>query len=138
MSETTSSPEPETGPVATGPPPPAYVERGPYREPHRRRGLLAVAAAVLIAAGTVFIVAVIFFTGFILGAHSGGHRGGEGHRGHHDSAMMEHHGPGAMPRGQFERPIGPFGGPGGPGGPYFQPPQPSQPGGPTTTAPARP
>ena len=66
MSESTSTPEPATGPVATAAPPPqpAYVEREP-----RRSRLTAVAAWVGIVAGVVFIVAVIFFTGFILGAH---------------------------------------------------------------------
>ena len=72
MSETTSTPEPATAPVATTTPPPqtAYVEREP-----RRSRLNAVAAWVGIVAGVVFIVAVIFFSGFVLGAHSGGHRG---------------------------------------------------------------
>jgi hypothetical protein len=87
----------------------------------------------------VFIVAVIFFSGFILGAHSGGHGGPGGHKGDRDAAVF-HRGPPPMfpmgPRGEFERPGPPF----GPGGPSFQPPQspgaPQSPG--STTAPARP
>ncbi len=75
---------------------PVSVERQPNR-------LYQVAAWVGIAAGTVFIVAVIFFSGFFLGRHSGGH----GHFGGHG-------GPGMM----MDRPWGPGpmrGGPGGPG-----------------------
>ena len=71
MSEPTSSPnEPTTSPVATTTPPPqpTDVERDP--EPRRSR-VTAVAAWVGIVAGVVFIVAVVFFSGFILGAHSG-------------------------------------------------------------------
>ena len=76
MSETPSSSEPATGPVATAKetaaaPPPTYAE------PRRHSRLTAVTAWVGIVAGVVFIVAVIFFSGFVLGAHSGGgHRGG--------------------------------------------------------------
>ncbi len=72
MSESTSSSnEPTTSPVASTAAPhpqPTYVERD--REPRRSR-LTAVAAWVGIVAGVVFIVAVIFFSGFILGAHAG-------------------------------------------------------------------
>jgi hypothetical protein len=132
MSETTSS-EPATGPVATAAPPPVATTS----EPVERRGhsrLTAVAAWVGIVAGVVFIVAVIFFSGFILGAHSGG-RGGW-HHGDGDRDFIIHKGPPPMfpmgpPRGEFERPF-PF----GPGGPNFQGPQgPQQPSAPSTTAP---
>src|SRR6187200_1470076 len=54
-------------------PPPAAVE------PPRHSRLTAVAAWVGIVAGVVFIVAVIFFSGFFLGAHSGGGHVGWGH-----------------------------------------------------------
>lgn len=122
MSETTSSSEPATGPVATPAPPPAYAERA------RHSRLTAVAAWVGIVAGVVFIVAVIFFSGFILGAHSGGPRGGG------EFGMM-HKGPPPMfpmiPRGEFN-PPGPGFPPFGPGGPNFE-----KPNGPTT-APSRP
>jgi hypothetical protein len=137
MSETTSSSEPATGPVATpaqppAAPPPAYVA------PQRHGRLTAVAAWVGIVAGVVFIVAVIFFSGFILGAHSGGHRG-EGHGGRDHGFMMHRGGPPPMfqegPRGEFERP-GPGFGPFGPGGPNSEVPSPSN--APSTTAPSRP
>lgn len=136
MSETPSSSEPATGPVATAAPPPAAptVEA---TEPRRHNRLTAVAAWVGIVAGVVFIVAVIFFSGFFLGAHSGG-----GHRGHHrgdgEVAIFHKGGPPPMfpmgPRGDFERPFPPF----GPGGPNFQGPSSQQPNGPSTTAPSRP
>ena|ERR1700742_1238365 len=126
MSETPSSSEPATGPVATAAPPP---EAPPpvYAEPPRRNRLTAVAAWVGIVAGVVFIVAVVFFSGFILGAHSGGGHGGWGHGHRHHGSMMHRGGPPMFPmgpRGEFDRP--------GPGGPNFSPQQPS---GPTTTAP---
>jgi hypothetical protein len=134
MSETTSSSEPATGPVATATPPPE-APRAVVAEPRGHSRLTAVAAWVGIVAGVVFIVAVVFFSGFILGAHSGGHRGG--HDGGGEMAIF-HKGPPPMfpmgpPRGEFERPF-PF----GPGGPNFQGPQgpaPQQPSSPSTTAP---
>jgi hypothetical protein len=99
-----------------------------------------VAAWVGIVAGVVFIVAVIFFSGFVLGARSGGGHGW-GHHGDGDRGFaVFHRGPPPMfpmgPRGEFPRgPFGP-GGPAGPGGPGFE--QPQAPGAPSTTAPARP
>jgi hypothetical protein len=84
------------------------------------------AAWVLIVAGTVFVVAVIFFSGLVLGWSSGGHDGW--HRGYYGGhsggcpmtgpgGMM---GPGGMtgPGGM----MGPGGmGPGGPMGPQQTP-----------------
>lgn len=136
MSETTSSSEPATGPVATATPPPE-APPAVVAEPRGHSRLTAVAAWVGIVAGVVFIVAVVFFSGFFLGAHSGGHRGGHHGDGDREFGII-HNGPPPMfpmgpPRGEFERPF-----PGGPGGPNFQGPQgpgPQQPGGPTTTAP---
>lgn len=136
MSETTSSSEPATGPVATAEPPtvaqPAVVDES---RGHSR--LTTVAAWVGIVAGVVFIVAVVFFSGFILGAHSGG-RGGWHHGDGDREFGIIHKGPPPMfpmgPRGDFERPFPPM----GPGGPNFQGPQgpgPQQPGAPSTTSP---
>lgn len=56
----------------------------------RRGGLHRLAALVAVIAGIVFIVAVIFWSGFVLGAsaghrHHGGHEGG----GQHNSEMMQ-------------------------------------------------
>src|SRR5689334_11217974 len=96
MSEpTSSSDEPTTRPVATSTEPTAHsthVERdqSTHVERDRRHSrVTAVAAWVGIVAGVVFIVAVIFFSGFILGAHAGG-----GHRWHHgggDREFSMHH-----------------------------------------------
>jgi hypothetical protein len=112
---------------------PTYVEREP-----RRSRLTAVAAWVGIVAGVVFIGAVIFFSGFILGAHGGGHRGGHHGGGDREFAIEHRGGPPPMfpmgpggPGGGFER-QGPGFGPGGPG----SRPEPSQ--APPTSAPARP
>ena len=142
MSETSTSSEPETGPVAT----PSSEQPVVREEPRRSRATIA-AAWVGIVAGVVFIVAVIFFSGFILGAHSGGgYRGHDGPRGDRDFAIF-HRGPPPMspmgPRGELGPGPG-FGGPGGPGaggpgGPRFESPQPGEPSqpGPATT-PSRP
>lgn len=116
--------------AAPPPPGPAYK--------HSR--LNRVAAWVGIVAGVVFIVAVIFGTGVIVGKHSGGPRGG--FERHHERAILHRMGPPPMfPMG----PMGPaFGGRGGqPGEPGMQPPgQPGQPGQPPTAtvtpAPGRP
>ena len=130
MSETPTSTEPTTGPIEaaqpqaiapTPPPPPPYVQE---RKPSR---LNAVAAWVGIVAGTVFVVAVIFFSGFILGAHSGGgHHGGGGPGGHRGGGQMHEDG---RPMGPMFRPGPGFIFPGGPGGfPGFGPG--AEPGGP--------
>lgn len=82
----------------------------PTPPPHQTPKVFKAAAWVAIAAGTVFIVAVIFFTGYILGKHAG--HGGFHHRQHHQHpAMMlrpgsPHGGPAAVRPGP---------GPGGPG-----------------------
>jgi hypothetical protein len=118
MSETT---EPQTHPVTTAPSDPVVVEPE-VRRPNR---VATAAAWVGIVAGTVFVVAVIFFSGFILGKHSdGGGRSGGGHeRGH---GMMFDRGfpPGApmMPMRPGQA-VGP--GPAGPGN--AEPNQPTPP-----------
>ncbi len=128
MSEPTPSSEPATTPVA---PPQQHAQ---FERDGRRSRLTAVAAWVGIVAGIVFIVAVIFFSGFVLGAQSGGgHRGGH----HGDRGFANMH-PGGMPPmfpmgpgPRFERP--PFN-PGGPGSP--PPGAPTQ--APSPPAPSRP
>jgi hypothetical protein len=87
-----------------------------------------------IVAGVVFIVAVVFGTGFMLGAHSNGHDRGGHHRGGHDRpGMMFHRGgppPMMLPGMRMDH---------GPGGPNAGAPGPSQrPETPPTMAPARP
>src|SRR5262245_25104105 len=138
MSETPSSSEPATGPVAAAAPPhepPPAAPPPAYTEPPRRNRLTTVAAWVGIVAGVVSIAAVVFFSGFILGAHSGGgHRGWHHGRGDHGFAIM-HKGPPMFPmgpRGQFGQPGPGMQPPFGPGGPNFGPQQPSSP---TTTPP---
>jgi hypothetical protein len=87
MTETTESPTTPT--LTVDPPPPAPVDREtPRREPGR---LYQVVAWVGIVAGVVFIVAVVFFSGFFLGRHMGpahGHFGPHHGRGVH----FFHHG----------------------------------------------
>jgi len=144
MSETTTSTsEPATGPVATAPPPQDPPPAAPVvrDEPHRSK-VTAVAAWVGIVAGVVFIVAVIFFSGFVLGANSDGHRGPGGHKRDHGFAVFRG-GPPPMfpmgPGGEFERPGPGFGPPQMPGGPRFEPTQPGGPQSPgPTTTPSRP
>src|ERR1700733_7092454 len=109
MSETSETPTARSS-TATAPAPVA-TEPVSYRAPR----VFQLAAWVAIFAGTVFIIAVIFFTGFMLG-HSGGHH----HHGHHHKhhAMMHHQ----------------LGGPGGPGGQGWN--GANQPGAPASGAPA--
>ncbi|WP_197379046.1 hypothetical protein [Mycolicibacterium mengxianglii] len=133
-------PEHPTQPVVAN----ESVVRTAVEHRDRRSSRVVQAAAwVGIVAGTVFVVAVIFFSGFILGRHSdgGGHSGGAGR---HHGMMFGDGGPGApmmpMRPGQGFGPGGPDG-PGGPGmygpgqegsGPA-QPNQPTSPGAPTPT-----
>ncbi|OBF14112.1 hypothetical protein [Mycobacterium sp. ACS4331] len=102
MSETLEPSNDPTGPLRTETVPPAVVEQKPNR-------LYQVAAWVAIVAGTLFIVAVVFFSGFVLGRHSDG---GDGHFRHHGDMMFDRGGP-MGPMG----PMGPGMNPGGPGGP---------------------
>ncbi len=117
MTETHASSEPATGPVATAtPPPPRHVPPAPaygQASPERRPSKLYRAAAwVVIVAGVVFIVAVVFFTGFILGRQTGG--------GHHRFADYRDR----VPMMPMERQGPPFVLPGGPNVTVPQPPQP--------------
>ena len=120
MSEATPPPEtsePTTGPVLTPPthpgvglpptgPAPVYVERSSR--------LTKAAAWVGIVAGSLFIVVVIFGTGFFLGNHFDNGPRGHDRKGHE---MVMRPGPGMPPRGprgDSERRPG-FHGPFGPG-----------------------
>lgn len=61
---------------------------GPARWDERRRGhrIYKLAALVVIVAGIVFIFAVVFWTGLMIGAHGGGH----GHHGGHHGGGYSH------------------------------------------------
>lgn len=101
-------------------------------EAQRRTSRVVTAAAwVGIVAGTVFVVAVIFFSGFILGKHSdgGGKFDGPGSGRHHEMMFERGFAPGPpmMPDrpGQGMAPGGPgFAGPAGPGNAGPQQPAP--------------
>jgi hypothetical protein len=163
MTEPTSSPEqsePATGPVYATPPsapgataptaPPPGPPTGDYRpapppqqQPHTvyvpqpSSRLTKVAAWVGIAAGSLFIVAIVFGTGFFLGKEVGG---GRDHHHQHGQDWQRQAQPmfPQGPRGDFQR--GPnYAGPFGPGGPIIAIPAPpdgsgpgGNPGGPTT------
>jgi hypothetical protein len=140
MSETPDQSTDATAPLDTevpvaAPAPPA--ERRPNR-------LNQVAAWVAIVAGTLVILAVVFFSGFILGRHADGGPQHHRHHGHH--MMFDRGGPmGPPPMPPGMHPGGPSGpgeghrwpgpgnfGPGGPGGPGA-PERPTQTQAPTPT-----
>lgn len=146
MSEPTATPEqapdnsePATGPVLTPPPvaAQAYQPIGPPQPVYVQESsrLSKVAAWVGIVAGSLFIVVVIFGTGFVIGKQVG-----DGPRGHHRGGHETGRQPGPPmppmgPRGDFERRPG-FAGPFGPGGAIIEIPRP--PGGSGPDAPAGP
>ncbi|MDI3312906.1 MAG: hypothetical protein QJR12_01030 [Mycobacterium sp.] len=83
---------------------------------HRPNRLYQAAAWVAIVAGTVFVVAVVFFSGFVLGRHAGPHHFRPQH--HHAAVFHPRHahrGSGPMaPRGPVRGPGGVTPGPGQP------------------------
>src|ERR1700733_2936281 len=104
MSETSETPTVRSSTAtALAPAEPVVVHRAPR--------VFQAAAYVAIVAGTVFVLAVIFFTGFMLGK-SAGHHGPHGHHHKHHAMVHPHR----------------FGGPGGPGGQWGTPPGATQPG----------
>jgi hypothetical protein len=134
MTETAEHPTTPT--LTADPPPPPPVgrkvpdDRGPSR-------VLQVLAWVGIVAGVVFIVAVVFFSGFFFGRHAGSP--GYGHFGsHHGRGIHVFHRGGPPPMGPMARwpggpmtpmmPMSPMS-PMSPGSPSVPPPS-------TTTAPA--
>jgi hypothetical protein len=142
MSDSPDQSTETTGPVPAqpaAPPPPerttAVAPPPPYK-PYKHSRLNQVAAWVGIVAGSVFIVAVIFGTGFVLGAHSGD-RGFD----RHEAVMFKHRPEPAFqrgPMGEFERGPFVFRGPNFPAPPPGAPGAPAVPGAPGTPAPARP
>lgn len=113
-------------------------------DPVRSNRLFQVAAWVAIVAGTLFIVATVFFAGFFMGRHSG--HGGYGHGGGHHGMQGGFGGPRMMPpwgpgMGQMGPGMGPgMGqmGPEGPGGPNAGAPNAGGPAGPSTAVAPRP
>ena len=104
----------EKEPAATPVPPP------PPRK-HRPSRVYQAAAWVAIVAGMVFIVGSIFFTGFVLGRHSGGGPGGHD-RGHSEMGPRSEMGSRKAPLMPGMRPGGPMGSNMGPDGPPPPPP----------------
>ncbi len=102
MSEISDTPTAPTS-TAVAPPPTS----GPVE--HHTPKVFKAAAWVVIVAGIVFIVAVIFFTGFRLGL-AAGHGGGPRHHKHHP-AMMQRSG---FPNNGRAPAVSPGTGPGGP------------------------
>ncbi|HYB35288.1 MAG TPA: hypothetical protein VEF72_05585 [Mycobacterium sp.] len=89
-------------------------------EPQKPNRLYQAAAWVAIVAGIVFIAAVVFFSGFVLGRHAGPHYFHHHHR-HHQAMVHPGHpyrGPGSVAPGGPTR---------GPGGPVSVTPGPGQP-----------
>jgi hypothetical protein len=91
-----------TGPQGSPSSEPTNVAETPSRwgTPHRRNRIFTLAASVVIVAGIVFIFAVVFWTGLMIGAHGGGHEHEGHHRGHEgrgseQSEMNEHGSPSA-------------------------------------------
>ncbi|AGB24307.1 hypothetical protein Mycsm_04053 [Mycobacterium sp. JS623] len=60
---------------------------------HRRGRPFRFAAMIIALAGIVFIIAVIFWSGFVLGACSSGHHGHHGGGGRHDESMSSLYAP---------------------------------------------
>jgi hypothetical protein len=89
-----------TEPVAVEPRTEDSLQRVRRRDRHPR--IYRIAAAVVTLAATVFVIAVIFWSGFVLGAHAGGHHGHHGGGGMHNAAMMHqgHGGHGDWHHGQ--------------------------------------
>lgn len=105
MTETPETPSTRIEPAAVAPDR-RITEETPRR--NRPNKVNRVAAVVGIVAGVVFIVAVIFFSGFVLGVHAGSGFGRDQHRGGY--GMMDRDGGQPMGPGQ----MGPGGmGPGG-------------------------
>jgi hypothetical protein len=90
MQHMTQTPEPRTEPTTVVGQPP------PDDRPGRPNRLNQALVWVGIVAGVVFVVALIFFSGFVLGKASG-HDGGGHHEYHHSEQMMPgHNGRGGM------------------------------------------
>jgi hypothetical protein len=109
----TETPETRIEPTAVAPDR-RTTEKSPRHD--RPNKLNRIAAVVGIVAGVVFIVAAIFFSGFVLGVHSGGSFGRDHHGG--EFGMMNRYGGQPMGPGQLMGPGGMMepGGMVGPGG----------------------
>ena len=75
---------------STGPQAEPTTTPSRWNGPNRPHKLYALAALVVIGAGIVFIFAVVFWTGIMIGAHGGGHeRDHERHHEGRESSMMQ-------------------------------------------------
>ena len=96
----TESTGPQAEPTTTTPSP--WGDR-----PNRPHKLYALAALVVIGAGIVFIFAVVFWTGIMIGAHGGGHE--RHHERHHEGreSSMVQNGPSTTPAAPTSQPARP-------------------------------
>jgi hypothetical protein len=81
----TETPERPNEPTTKAAEPPSRWDNS-----HRPGRIYRLAAFVVVLAGIVFILAVIFWSGFLLGASAGGHHGDGGGGSRHENGMVHH------------------------------------------------
>ena len=92
---------------STGPQAEPTTTPSRWNGPNRPHKLYALAALVVIVAGIVFIFAVVFWTGIMIGAHGGGHE--RHHERDHEGreSSMVQNGPSTTPAAPTSQPARP-------------------------------